>query len=64
VLVVLSAEEASAAKSFRNLQGVVVLDAENAGVSDIVRPGTLVASQAAIDALTARARKTREKVEA
>jgi len=64
VLVVLSAEEASAAKSFRNLQGVVVLDAENAGVADIVRPGTLVASQAAIDALTARARKSREKVEA
>ncbi len=64
VLVVLSADEAVAAKSFRNLQGVVVLDAENAGVADIVRPGTLVASQAAIDALTARARKVREKVEA
>ena len=29
--------------------------AENAGVADIVRPATLVASQAAIDALTARA---------
>ena len=57
VLVVLSADEAIAAKSFRNLQGVTVLDAENAGVADIVRPGTLVASQAAIDALTARARK-------
>jgi large subunit ribosomal protein L4 len=64
VLVVLSADEGIAAKSFRNLQGVLVLDAENAGVADIVRPGTLVASQAAIDALTARARKSREKVEA
>ena len=54
-LVVLAEDEASAAKSFRNLAGVLVLDAENAGVADIVRPGTLVASQAAIDALTARA---------
>ncbi len=34
-------------------------DAENAGVADILRPGTLVASQAAVDALTARAAKTR-----
>ena len=34
-----------------------MLDAENAGVADIVRPATLVASQAAIDALTARARR-------
>jgi large subunit ribosomal protein L4 len=57
VLVVLSADEAAAVKSFRNLSGVTVLDAENAGVADIVRPATLVASQAAIDALTARAAK-------
>ena len=54
-LVVLTAEEADAAKSFRNLEGVLVLDAENAGVADIVRPATLVASQAAVDQLTARA---------
>ena len=53
----LTADEAAAAKSFRNLPSVVVLDAENAGVADIVRPGTLVASQAAVDALTARARR-------
>src|SRR5215204_3951111 len=57
-LVVLTEEEALAAKSFRNLANVVVLNAENAGVADIVRPGTLVASQAAIDALTARAART------
>jgi hypothetical protein len=37
---------------------VVVLDAENAGVADIVRPAMLVASQAAVDALTARAANT------
>ena len=59
VLVVLSADEAAAVKSFRNLSGVVVLDAENVGVADILRPATFVASQAAVDALTARAAKTR-----
>ena len=63
-LVVLTAEEADAAKSFRNLEGVLVLDAENAGVADIVRPATLVASQAAVDALTARATKNRVQAEA
>ena len=59
VLVVLGAEEGAAVKSFRNLSGVVVLDAENVGIADILRPATLVASQAAIDALTARAAKAR-----
>ncbi len=59
VLVVLAAEEAAAVKSFRNLSGVVVLDAENVGIADILRPATLVASQAAVDALTVRAAKTR-----
>jgi large subunit ribosomal protein L4 len=58
-LIVLSDEEANAAKSFRNLEGVVVLAAENAGIADILRPATLVASQAAIDALTVRAAKQR-----
>ena len=52
----LTEEEANAAKSFRNLEGVHVLSAENAGVADIVRPATLVASQSAVDALAARAR--------
>ena len=50
----LTEDEAPAAKSFRNLQGVLVLSAENAGVADILRPATLIASQAAVDALTAR----------
>ena len=58
-LVVLSEEEGNAARSFRNLQGVVVLAAENAGIADLVRPATLVASQAAVDALTARASRQR-----
>jgi large subunit ribosomal protein L4 len=61
-LIVLTEDDVAAVKSFRNLSGVTVLSAENVGVADIVRPATLVASQAAIDALTARAAKTREKV--
>src|SRR4051794_3259582 len=60
VLVVLGADEAAAAKSFRNLAGVSVLNAENAGVADLVGAATLVASQAAVDALTARARRDRQ----
>jgi large subunit ribosomal protein L4 len=63
-LVVLGEDEAIAAKSFRNLEGVTVLSADNAGVADVVRPATLVASQAAVDALTARASKQREAKEA
>jgi len=58
VLVVLGADELAAAKSFRNLEGVAVHPAENAGVADVVGAATLVASQAAVDALTARARRT------
>jgi large subunit ribosomal protein L4 len=60
-LVVLAEDETTAAKSFRNLPNVLVLSAENAGVADIVRPATLIASQGAIDALTARAAKDRVK---
>src|SRR4051795_10589461 len=54
VLLLLGPQEAVAAKSFRNLARVTVLPAEAAGVADIVGAATLVASQAAIDALTAR----------
>jgi len=58
-LIVLSEEEENAAKSFRNLEGVLVLSAANTGIADIVRPATLVASQAAVDALAARASRQR-----
>ena len=58
VLLLLGPEELVAAKSFRNLTRVSVLPAEAAGVADIVGAATLVASQEAIDALTARATKT------
>ena len=54
--------DATAAKSFRNLEGVRVLNAENAGVADIVGAATLVASQPAVDALVARARKPEGRV--
>ena len=54
VLLLLGSEEAVAAKSFRNLARVTVLPAQAAGVADIVSAATLVASRAAIDALTAR----------
>jgi large subunit ribosomal protein L4 len=57
VLVVLDAEELAAGKSFRNLAGVTVLAHEDAAVADIVGAATLVASETAIDALTARAKK-------
>jgi large subunit ribosomal protein L4 len=62
VLVVLGADEEAAAKSFRNLEGVTVLAAENAGVADVVRAATLVVSQVAVDALTARASRRTEGV--
>ena len=54
VLLLLGRDEAAAAKSFRNLARVTVLPAEAAGVADIVSAATLVASQTAIEALTAR----------
>ncbi len=54
-LVVLTAEERDAALSFRNLRRVAVLTHENVGVVDLVGAASLVISQAALDALTARA---------
>jgi len=57
VLVVLSAGEGDAVKSFRNLSRVLVLHVDDVGVADLVRAATLVLSQGALDNLTARARK-------
>ena len=63
VLVVLSgAEESAAFKSFRNIAGVNVLVADDAGVADIVGAATVVFSQDALDSVVARARKTKEAV--
>src|SRR4051794_28259653 len=57
VLVALGDDEIVAAKSFRNLTRVGVLHVDDVGVADLVGAATLVVSQAALDALTARARK-------
>jgi large subunit ribosomal protein L4 len=57
VLVALADDELTAAKSFRNLSRVHVLHVDDVGVADVVRAATLVVSQAALDALTARAKK-------
>jgi large subunit ribosomal protein L4 len=54
-LVVLTAEEANAALSFRNLPRVAVLTPESVGVADLIGSASLVVSQPALDALTARA---------
>ena len=54
-LVALDAEESSAALSFRNLARVVVLSAENVGVTDLLGAASLLVSERALEALTARA---------
>jgi large subunit ribosomal protein L4 len=54
-LVALVADEASAAKSFRNLARVDVLLADDVGVADLVGAGSIALSEAALGALTARA---------
>ncbi len=54
-LVALAPEESDAALSFRNLARVAVLAHEDVGVADLVGAASLVLSQAALDALTARA---------
>jgi len=55
-LIVLAREgEDNCAKSFRNIRGISVLPADEVGVADIIGAARLVLSQAALDALTARA---------
>jgi large subunit ribosomal protein L4 len=54
-LVVLDAEDANAALSFRNLARVAVLTHESVGVADLLGAASLVISQPALGALTARA---------
>jgi large subunit ribosomal protein L4 len=58
VLLVVAPDQDVAFKSFRNLERVNVLPAEAAGVADIVGAAQLVVTQAALDALTARAKGT------
>jgi large subunit ribosomal protein L4 len=54
-LVVLAADESSAALSFRNLAGVKVLPSESVGMADVVGAASLLVSKPALEALTARA---------
>jgi large subunit ribosomal protein L4 len=55
VLVVLDAEEAAAAKSFRNIPRVTVLPATAVGVADVIAHRSLILSQASLPVLEARA---------
>jgi large subunit ribosomal protein L4 len=68
VLVVLADDQEQAALSFRNLRRVSVLPASMVGVADVIGAASVVCSQAALDALTARAKGERseepEEVEA
>jgi large subunit ribosomal protein L4 len=60
-LVVLSPDgEDACFKSFRNLRDTTVLTAETAGVADVVGAGRLVVSEAALEALTERAKAPEE----
>jgi large subunit ribosomal protein L4 len=54
-LVLLDATEAAAGKSFRNLQRVSVMPADEAGVADIIGAASLLVSQAALPSLVQRA---------
>ncbi|HYB23103.1 MAG TPA: 50S ribosomal protein L4 [Solirubrobacteraceae bacterium] len=54
-LVVLTDDETGAALSFRNLDRVSVLSAEDVGVADLVGAASLIISEPALAALTARA---------
>ena len=58
VLVVLADDQERAALSFRNLKRVSVLPASAVGVADVIGAASLVVSQEALDALTARVTAT------
>ena len=58
LLVVVGPTRTSPAKSFRNLERVTVLPAEAVGVADLVGAAQFVVTEAALDALTARAKGT------
>jgi len=54
VLVVISGDEAAAAKSYRNLPRVSVVSAHGVGVAEIIGHRSIIASEAALDVLEAR----------
>jgi len=61
LLVVVGADEAGCAKSFRNIGRVVVLPAQSVGVADVVGAGALIVSEAALEELSAAAGLAREQ---
>ena len=62
LIVVTGADEVGVFKSFRNLAGVNVLAADDAGVADLIGAATVVFSKDALDTVTARAKKKEAKV--
>ena len=56
----LAESERDAGLSFRNLERVVVLPVEDAGVANIIGAARLLVSEAALPALVARANGTSE----
>ncbi len=62
VLVLLGEDEAACAKSFRNISRVVVLEARDAGVADVVGARTLVLSEAALADLAKVAAEPQQRV--
>jgi large subunit ribosomal protein L4 len=62
VLIALTEAEAVAAKSFRNLARVSVLPADGVGIADLVGASQVILSRAALDSVTARARKAERTV--
>jgi large subunit ribosomal protein L4 len=63
-LVVLGADEADAALSFRNIARVAVLTPENVGVTDLLGAARLLVSESSLEALAARTGKPRAAEEA
>jgi large subunit ribosomal protein L4 len=53
-LIVVTGEEAAAAKSFRNIPGVVVASAEGVGVAEVVGSRSLVVSEPSLEVLERR----------
>jgi large subunit ribosomal protein L4 len=58
VLVLLAEDEEACAKSFRNIDRVAVMPAIEAGVADLLAAASIVASEAALEALSRSAAKS------
>ena len=64
-----AADEAAAAKSFRNIDRIAVLEADSVGVADVVGAASVVVSEAALESISRRAegaagvRRQRRQVE-